>query len=53
MPYKNLMAELKEKGKYEITEEMKKRLDILYGDFSDEDDTLKAIEKSMKVLIIL
>ncbi|MBD5587073.1 threonine synthase [Clostridium botulinum] len=42
---KNLMAELKEKGKYEITEEMKKRLDILYGDFSDEDDTLKAIEK--------
>ncbi len=45
MPYKNLMAELKEKGKYEITEEMKKRLDILYGDFSDEDDTLKAIEK--------
>ncbi|APC80866.1 TPA: threonine synthase [Clostridium botulinum] len=42
---KNLMAELKEKSKYEITEEMKKRLDILYGDFSDEDDTLKAIEK--------
>ncbi|BAQ13579.1 threonine synthase [Clostridium botulinum] len=42
---KNLMAEFKEKGKYEITEEMKKRLDILYGDFSDEDDTLKAIEK--------
>ncbi|APC84263.1 threonine synthase [Clostridium botulinum] len=42
---KNLMAELKEKGKYEITEEMKKRLNILYGDFSDEDDTLKAIEK--------
>lgn len=39
------MTELKEKGKYEITEEMKKRLDILYGDFSDEDDTLKAIEK--------
>ncbi|EKN41724.1 threonine synthase, partial [Clostridium botulinum CFSAN001627] len=29
---KNLMTELKEKGKYEITEEMKKRLDILYGD---------------------
>ncbi|KEI99560.1 threonine synthase [Clostridium botulinum A2B3 87] len=42
---KNLMAELKEKGKYEITEEMKKRLNILYGDFADEDDTLKAIEK--------
>ncbi|BDB01552.1 threonine synthase [Clostridium botulinum] len=42
---KNLMTELKEKGKYEITEEMKKRLDILYGDFADEDDTLKAIEK--------
>ncbi|MHB8032885.1 threonine synthase [Clostridium botulinum] len=41
----NLMAELKEKGKYEITEEMKKRLNILYGDFADEDDTLKAIEK--------
>ncbi|WP_061316305.1 threonine synthase [Clostridium botulinum] len=42
---KNLMTELKEKGKYEITEEMKKRLDILYGDFADEDDTLKAIAK--------
>ncbi|CBZ03520.1 threonine synthase [Clostridium botulinum] len=42
---KNLMAEFKEKGKYEITEEMKKRLDILYGDFSDEDDTLRTIEK--------
>ncbi|NFD78942.1 threonine synthase [Clostridium botulinum] len=42
---KNLMEELKEKGKYEITEEMKKRLNILYGDFADEDDTLKAIEK--------
>jgi threonine synthase len=42
---KNLMTELKEKGKYEITEEMKKRLDIFYGDFSDEDDTLKAVKK--------
>ncbi|APH23464.1 threonine synthase [Clostridium botulinum] len=42
---KNLMTELKEKGKYEITEEMKKKLDILYGDFSDEDDTLKAVAK--------
>lgn len=42
---KNLMTELKENGKYEITEEMKKRLDIFYGDFSDEDDTLKAVEK--------
>ncbi|MGU9537898.1 threonine synthase [Clostridium tepidum] len=42
---KNIMTELKEKGKYEITEEMKKNLDILYGDFSDEDDTLRTIEK--------
>lgn len=45
---KNLMLELKEKGKYEITEEMKKRLDILYGDFADEEETLKAIEKVYK-----
>ena len=42
---RNLMTELKEKGKYEITEEMKKRLDILYGDFASEDDTLKTIKK--------
>ncbi|MDS1002428.1 threonine synthase [Clostridium sporogenes] len=45
---KNLMLELKEKGKYEITEEMKKRLDILYGDYADEEETLKAIEKVYK-----
>ncbi|EPY6470423.1 threonine synthase [Clostridium sporogenes] len=45
---RNLMTELKEKSKYEITEEMKKRLDILYGDFADEDDTLRAIEKAYK-----
>ncbi len=42
---RKLMTELKEKGKYEITEEMKKRLDILYGDFASEDDTLKTIKK--------
>ncbi|ENK1242114.1 threonine synthase [Clostridium botulinum] len=45
---KNLMLELKEKGKYGITEEMKKRLDILYGDYADEEETLKAIEKVYK-----
>ncbi|EJO5347328.1 threonine synthase [Clostridium botulinum] len=44
----NLMTELKEKGKYEITEEMKNRLDILYGNFADEEDTLKVIEKVYK-----
>ncbi len=45
---KNLMLELKENGKYEITEKMKKRLDILYGDYADEEETLKAIEKVYK-----
>lgn len=47
------MTELKEKGKYEITEEMKKRLDILYGDFRMKMIHLKLLKKSMKVLIIL
>ncbi|WP_123053641.1 threonine synthase [Clostridium sp. JN-1] len=41
----NLMNRLKEEGRYEITEEMKEKLKILYGDFADEKETLAAIKK--------
>lgn len=45
---KNLMKDLKESGKYKISESMKKRLDILCGDFSNEKETLKAIKDVYK-----
>lgn len=41
----NLMKQLKEEGKYEINEEMKEKLKILYGDFADEKETLAAVKK--------
>lgn len=41
----NLMKQLKEEGKYEITEDMKEKLKILYGDFADEKETLEAVKK--------
>lgn len=40
-----LMKQLKEEGKYEINEEMKEKLKILYGDFADEKETLAAVKK--------
>ncbi|WML37633.1 threonine synthase [Clostridium sp. OS1-26] len=41
----NLMKQLKEEGKYEINEDMKEKLKILYGDFADEKETLAAVKK--------
>ncbi len=41
----NLMKQLKEEGKYEINEEMREKLKILYGDFADEKETLAAVKK--------
>lgn len=41
----NLMKQLKEEGKYEINDEMKEKLKILYGDFADEKETLEAVKK--------
>lgn len=40
-----LMKDLKEKGIYEITENMKEKLSLLYGGYSTEEETLKAIKK--------
>lgn len=41
----NLMNRLKKEGRYEITEEMKQKLKILYGDFAGEKETLAAVKK--------
>lgn len=40
---KALMKELQTVGKYEITEEMKTRLDDFYGNFATEEETAKSI----------
>lgn len=40
---KALMEELQTVGKYEITEEMKTRLDDFYGNFATEEETAKSI----------
>ncbi|MBV7276303.1 threonine synthase [Clostridiaceae bacterium UIB06] len=41
----SLMEQLKEEGKYEIREDMKDKLKILYGDFANEAETLKAVKE--------
>jgi threonine synthase len=41
----NLMKQLKEEDKYEINEDMKEKLKILYGDFADGKETLAAVKK--------
>ncbi|GIM27656.1 threonine synthase [Clostridium polyendosporum] len=40
-----LMEQLKTEGKYEITEDMKEKLKVLYGGFATEDETLAAVKK--------
>lgn len=40
-----LMEQLKKDGKYEINEEMKEKLRVLYGDFATEEETLLAVKK--------
>jgi threonine synthase len=39
------MKRLKEEGRYEITEDMKEKLKILYGGFASEKETLEAVKK--------
>jgi threonine synthase len=41
----NLMAQLKKEGKYEIKEDMKESLRVLYGGFANEEETLEAVKK--------
>ena len=40
-----LMEQLKKEGKYEINEDMKEKLKVLYGDFATEEETLLAVKK--------
>lgn len=40
-----LMEQLKKEGKYEVKDDMKARLEVLYGDFATEEETLLAIKK--------
>jgi len=42
------MKDLMEKGKYEITDSMKERMNILYGGYANEDETLSSINKVYK-----
>lgn len=39
-----LMNDLKEKGKYEISDSMKKNMDAFYGGFADDDKTIETIK---------
>jgi len=39
-----LMNDLKEKGKYEISDSMKKNMDAFYGGFVDDDKTIETIK---------
>lgn len=40
---KKLMASLASEGRYEISDDMKKQLDIFYGGFAGEDETAEAV----------
>ncbi len=40
-----LMKDLREKGKYEITDDMRKKLDIFYGNYCNEKETADAIRE--------
>lgn len=42
---KNLMSELLIKGKYEITDSMKKELNEFFGDYSTEEETFESIKE--------
>lgn len=40
-----LMQQLKKEGKYEISEDMKEKLKVLYANFATEEETLLAVKK--------
>ena len=41
------MAQLKEKGRYEITPEMRKKLDDFTGGYATEEETKETIRKNV------
>ena len=42
---RTLMEQLSKEGKYEITEEMKEKLQEFYGNYADEEETAKTIQQ--------